>query len=80
MYLNLNAEERVIKRPPVLAALLLLKPTTPEEEKQEDKESTTRPKGVGSDTWRCVVFLTLGRGVRKAIGEVGAVEHRGILG
>lgn len=63
-----------------MAPLLLLKPTTPEEEKQEDKERTTRPKSGGNDTWRCTVFLTSGHRVRKAIGLVGAVEHRGISG
>lgn len=59
---------------------LPLKHTTAEEEKQEDKERTTQPKSMGSDTWRCIVFLTSGHRVRKAIGEVGAVEHRGISG
>lgn len=62
-----------------MAALLLLKPPAPEEGKQEDKEHYTS-KGVSSDTWRCTVFLPSGHRIRKAIGDVGAVEHRGISG
>jgi len=70
-----------MKRTSILVGLLLLKPThhlmwRGRKARRAQDDLCVR----GGDTWRRTVTLAPGHRVRKAVGEVAAVEHRGISG